>query len=134
MTALLDVLRGLEDEFDVILLVSHVAELRDALDETITVSAKRTAAAASTAPVNRCTSSQPVPAGAGGSSRVSCEWDSGDSVVGAVRAARRRLRRGASASVDAQRRLVVAGSYLLILAALAAFWWTVVELVIWVVS
>jgi DNA repair protein SbcC/Rad50 len=37
MTALLDVLRGLEHEFDVILLVSHVAELRDALDETITV-------------------------------------------------------------------------------------------------
>jgi exonuclease SbcC len=37
MTALLDVLRGLEDEFSVILLVSHVAELRDALDETITV-------------------------------------------------------------------------------------------------
>jgi exonuclease SbcC len=37
MTALLDVLRGLEHEFSVILLVSHVAELRDALDETITV-------------------------------------------------------------------------------------------------
>jgi DNA repair exonuclease SbcCD ATPase subunit len=37
MTALLEVLRGLDSEFDLILLVSHVAELRDALDETITV-------------------------------------------------------------------------------------------------
>lgn len=37
MAALLDVLRGLEDEFDSILLVSHIAELRDALDETILV-------------------------------------------------------------------------------------------------
>jgi exonuclease SbcC len=37
MTALLDVLRGLEPEFDVILLVSHVAELRDALDQTVVV-------------------------------------------------------------------------------------------------
>lgn len=37
MVALLEVLRGLEDEFDVILLVSHVAELRDSLDDTIVV-------------------------------------------------------------------------------------------------
>lgn len=37
MVALLDVLRGLEGEFSLILLVSHVAELRDALEETITV-------------------------------------------------------------------------------------------------
>ena len=37
MATLLDVLRGLEADFDVILLVSHVAELRDALDQTIVV-------------------------------------------------------------------------------------------------
>ena len=37
MAALLDVLRGLESDFDVILLVSHVAELRDALDQTLVV-------------------------------------------------------------------------------------------------
>lgn len=37
MTALLDVLRGLDSEFDLILLVSHVAELRDALEDVIVV-------------------------------------------------------------------------------------------------
>lgn len=37
MVALLDVLRSLETDFDLILLVSHVPELRDALDEVITV-------------------------------------------------------------------------------------------------
>ena len=37
MEALLGVLAGLEDEFAVILLVSHVAELRDSLDQTIMV-------------------------------------------------------------------------------------------------
>ena len=37
MSALLSVLRGLDGEFDLILLVSHVAELRDALDEVILV-------------------------------------------------------------------------------------------------
>lgn len=37
MAVLLDVLRDLEPEFDLILLVSHVTELRDALDEVITV-------------------------------------------------------------------------------------------------
>jgi DNA repair exonuclease SbcCD ATPase subunit len=37
MAALLDVLRGLDGEFDLILLVSHVAELRDSLDDVIVV-------------------------------------------------------------------------------------------------
>lgn len=37
MTALLRVLRGLQDEFSQILLVSHVPELRDSLDEAIVV-------------------------------------------------------------------------------------------------
>ena len=37
MTALLAVLRGLQGEFDTILLVSHVPELRDSLDDAIVV-------------------------------------------------------------------------------------------------
>lgn len=37
MAALLEVLRGLDAEFDLILLVSHVAELRDALEDVIVV-------------------------------------------------------------------------------------------------
>lgn len=37
MAALLDVLRTLLDDFDTILVVSHVPELRDSLDQTITV-------------------------------------------------------------------------------------------------
>lgn len=37
MNALLDVLRTLLDDFDTILVVSHVPELRDSLDQTITV-------------------------------------------------------------------------------------------------
>lgn len=37
MAALLDVLRGLESDFDLVLLVSHVPELRDALDNVIVV-------------------------------------------------------------------------------------------------